>query len=81
MHSLLPLLSYNLDRMGLRTRYSYKLRGNRRQTCFRNRLQMRTFESTLVRFHRIVLDALVLKGIPLHFCFIRSPASALDMGG
>ncbi len=54
-----------LDRIGLRTRYSCKLRGYRRQTCFRNRVQMRTFESILARFRRIVLDALVLNGILL----------------
>lgn len=66
---LLPLLSYNLERVGLRTAHSDMLRGYRRHTWFRNQLQMRTFESILASFRRIDLDAVVLKGIPLAFLF------------
>jgi hypothetical protein len=66
---LLPLLSYNLDRLGLRTPYSDRLRGYRRQTWFRNQLQMRTFVSILTSFKQIGLEAVVLKGISLAFLF------------
>jgi hypothetical protein len=66
---LLPLLSYNLDRLGLRTPHSDRLRGYRRQTWFRNQLQIKTFESILTSLRQIGLDSVILKGIPLAFLF------------
>src|SRR5262249_7172758 len=66
---LIPLLSYNLERLGLGTDDSARFRGYRRKTWFRNQLSLRTLESTLESFRRIDLDAIVLKGIPLAFLY------------
>jgi hypothetical protein len=62
---LLPLLSANLDRLGVRHDASGRLRGYRRRTWYINQVKMKELASVLGAFSRSGIATLILKGAAL----------------
>jgi hypothetical protein len=70
-HRMLPLLSRNLDRIGVRDSALAKLRGVRRQTWYKNQFRLRELAYLLERFNEAGLPTMVLKGAALTSLYYR----------
>lgn len=66
---MLPLVSYNLDRLGVDDPLSARLRGYRRQTWYKNQIWLSEMARFLAEFERAGLQTLVLKGTALALLF------------
>ena len=66
---MLPLVSYNLDRLGVSDPLSARLRGYRRQTWYKNQIWLSEMARFLAEFERAGLQTLVLKGTALVLLF------------
>jgi hypothetical protein len=66
---MLPLVSYNLDRLGVDDPLSARLRGYRRQTWYKNQIWLSEMARFLAEFERAGLQTLVLKGTALVLLF------------
>ena len=62
---MLPLVSHNLDRLGVNDPLSARLRGYRRQTWYKNQIWLSEMSRILADFARPGLQTLVLKGTAL----------------
>jgi hypothetical protein len=71
---LLPLLSANLDRLGVRDDASGRLRGYRRRTWYVNQVRMRELETVLDAFARAGITTVILKGAALSRAFYADPS-------
>jgi hypothetical protein len=66
---MLPLLSYNLDRLGVSDPLSARLRGYRRQTWYKNQIWLSEMARFLAVLQGAGLETLVLKGTALVLLF------------
>jgi putative nucleotidyltransferase-like protein len=80
---LIPLLSANLDRLGVRDDLSGRLRGYRRRTWYVNQVRMRELEAVLGAFARSGIATVILKGAAFARTFYADhslrPMSDLDI--
>ena len=71
---LLPLLSANLDRLGVSDDASGRLRGYRRRTWYVNQVKMKQLEVVLDAFARAGIATSILKGAALARAFYPDPS-------
>jgi hypothetical protein len=71
---LIPLLSANLDRLGVRDDRSGRLRGYRRRTWYVNQVKMKALEVVLGAFARSGIATAILKGAAFGRMFYADPS-------